>query len=94
MKRVFALAAAFLLALGVAANCVLEAPMGDSPIDLGVLSSFAMFTSSGAISADISSAIVGDVGTALGAGGYCRNAHRYLLSSRFNCFCHSSCCHR
>ena len=41
--------------------------MGDSPIDLGVLSSFAMFTSSGAISADISSAIVGDVGTALGA---------------------------
>ena len=62
--RVFTLSGA----LGVAANCVLEAPMGDSPIDLGVLSSFAMFTSSGAISADISSAIVGDVGTALGAG--------------------------
>ena len=62
--RIFTLSGA----LGVAANCVLEAPMGDSPIDLGVLSSFAMFTSSGAISADISSTIVGDVGTALGAG--------------------------
>ena len=62
--RIFTLSGA----LGVAANCVLEAPMGDSPVDLGVLSSFAMFTSSGAISADISSTIVGDVGTALGAG--------------------------
>ncbi len=62
--RIFTLSGA----LGIAASCVLEAPMGDSPIDLGVLSSFAMFTSGGAISADISSTIVGDVGTALGAG--------------------------
>lgn len=41
-------------------------PSGDSYIDLGVLSSFVMFTSSGAVSNTGASNIIGDVGTNLG----------------------------
>jgi hypothetical protein len=54
-------------ALGIGASCVLTVPSGVSVIDLGVLSSFAMFTSSGAMTADVTSIITGDVGTGLGA---------------------------
>ncbi|MFT7049541.1 MAG: hypothetical protein ACJAZK_000124 [Psychroserpens sp.] len=53
--------------LSVGAHCILTIPTGISPIDLRSLSSFAMFTSSGAVSADISSTVTGDVGTGLGA---------------------------
>lgn len=42
-------------------------PSGDSYIDLGILSSFVMFTSSGAVSNTEPSDITGDVGTNLGA---------------------------
>ncbi|TXE18140.1 DUF3494 domain-containing protein [Psychroserpens burtonensis] len=53
--------------LSVGAHCILTIPTGISPIDLRSLSSFAMFTSSGAVSADISATVTGDVGTGLGA---------------------------
>jgi hypothetical protein len=54
-------------ALGVAANCILTVPSGVSHVNLGVLSLFAMFTSAGAVSDDVTSMITGDVGSALGA---------------------------
>ncbi|MFT5437294.1 MAG: hypothetical protein ACI840_001948 [Ulvibacter sp.] len=54
-------------ALSLGANTILTAPTGLSPIDLGLLSSFVMFTSNGAVSDVVTSAITGDVGTALGA---------------------------
>jgi hypothetical protein len=53
--------------LSAGANSILSPPSGVSPIDLGVLSSFVMFTSSGAASSDVTSTINGDVGTAEGA---------------------------
>jgi hypothetical protein len=42
-------------------------PLGDSYVDLGVLSTFVMFTNSGAVSNAEPSTITGDVGTNLGA---------------------------
>lgn len=54
-------------ALGIGANSILTAPSGDSPIDLGVLSSFVMFSTNGAITSDATSTITGDVGNGLGA---------------------------
>jgi hypothetical protein len=54
-------------ALSIGSNCILTAPSGVSPIDLGDLSSFVMWSSAGAISDDVTSTITGDVGTALGA---------------------------
>ncbi|MFT5238200.1 MAG: hypothetical protein ACI9M9_001803 [Flavobacteriaceae bacterium] len=54
-------------ALAVGANCILAAPSGVSPIDLRSLSSFVMFTTSGAVTSDATSTITGDVGTAEGA---------------------------
>jgi hypothetical protein len=54
-------------ALSIGANCILTAPSGDSPFDLGILSTFAIFTSSGSILDTAPSTITGDVGTALGA---------------------------
>lgn len=53
-------------ALSMGANSSLTVPYGNSSIDLGVLSSFAMFTASGAISDCASCAVTGDVGTGLG----------------------------
>jgi|TARA_B110000908_G_scaffold120476_1_gene141181 hypothetical protein len=54
-------------ALSIGANSILNVPPGDSPIDLGVLSSLVMFSSSGAVSDTAPTSITGDVGTALGA---------------------------
>jgi hypothetical protein len=54
-------------ALSIGANCILTAPSGDSPFDLGILSTFAIFTSSGSILDTAPNTITGDVGTALGA---------------------------
>jgi hypothetical protein len=53
--------------LSIGANSVLTAPSGSSPIDLGVLSSFVMFSSAGVVSDTAPTFITGDVGTALGA---------------------------
>ena len=54
-------------AITMGANSTLTLPVGASPINLGVLSSFVMFTPSGAISGCATCAITGDVGTASGA---------------------------
>jgi hypothetical protein len=54
-------------ALTIFAGSIITAPSGVSPIHLGILSTFAMFTSSGAVSDDATSAITGDVGTGSGA---------------------------
>ena len=53
------------LTLGV--NSTLNSPIQISNIDLGVLSSFAMFTKSGAVSVGANCTVTGDVGTGLGA---------------------------
>jgi hypothetical protein len=53
-------------ALSIGTGCVLTAPSGDAPFDLGVLSTFAMFTSSGSISDTAPNTITGNAGTALG----------------------------
>ncbi|MFT5249321.1 MAG: hypothetical protein ACI93P_001047 [bacterium] len=54
-------------ALSVGASCILAIPIGISPVDLRRLSSFVMFTTSGTVSSDITSAITGDVGAGMGA---------------------------
>ena len=54
-------------ALSLGANVIISVPTGISPVNLGSLSTFAMWGSSGALSDVPSSAITGDVGTALGA---------------------------
>ncbi|MFT7628167.1 MAG: hypothetical protein ACI9OS_001824 [Ulvibacter sp.] len=54
-------------ALSIGENCILTVPSGDSYIDLRSLSSFAMFTSNGAVTDKATSTINGDVGTAEGA---------------------------
>lgn len=54
-------------ALSVGANSILSRPAGDSYIDLRNLSSFVMFSSNGAVSAEATSTLTGDAGTALGA---------------------------
>ncbi|MGK0427618.1 ice-binding family protein [Patiriisocius sp. Uisw_017] len=54
-------------ALTIVAGSVVTAPSGLSPIHLGVLSTFAMWSSIGAVSDDATSMITGDVGTATGA---------------------------
>jgi hypothetical protein len=53
-------------ALSIGTGCVLTAPSGASPFDIGILSTFAMFTSSGTILDTPPTTITGDVGTALG----------------------------
>ena len=53
--------------LSIGAGCILTAPSGASPFDLGILSTFAMFTSSGTVLDTAPTTINGDVGTALGA---------------------------
>jgi hypothetical protein len=52
---------------GIEASCVLHAPNGSTSIDLRSLTSFAMFTASGAISDTSPTTINGDIGTGLGA---------------------------
>lgn len=54
-------------AISMGSGCVLTVPSGDSPIDLGVLFTLAMFTSIGAITDTGTCETYGDVGTALGA---------------------------
>jgi hypothetical protein len=54
-------------AITMGAGSTLTAPTGASYIDLGVLSSFVMFTPSGAISGCATCAVTGDVSTAAGA---------------------------
>lgn len=54
-------------AVSLGANVVLTAPTGIAPVSLGVLSTFAMWSSSGAVSDEASATTTGDVGTALGA---------------------------
>jgi hypothetical protein len=53
--------------LSIGAGCVLTAPSGSSPFDLGILSTFALFTSSGTIVDTAPTTISGDVGSAQGA---------------------------
>jgi hypothetical protein len=53
--------------LSIGAGCVLTVPSGASPFDLGVLSTFAMFTSSGTVLDTAPTSINGDVGSGLGA---------------------------
>jgi hypothetical protein len=54
-------------ALTIVAGSVITAPSGDSPINLGSLSTFAMWSSEGAVLDAATSTITGDVGTATGA---------------------------
>jgi hypothetical protein len=54
-------------ALSLGANVILSVPTGISLVNLGALSTFAMWSSAGAVSDVTSSTITGDVGTALGA---------------------------
>lgn len=49
------------------ADCVIIAPSGPAPIELGVLSTLVLFSSAGAVSDVATCMITGDVGTALGA---------------------------
>ena len=53
-------------AASVGANVVLTAPTGNAPVNLGVLSTFALWSSAGAVSDVATSTITGDVGTAAG----------------------------
>jgi hypothetical protein len=54
-------------AVSLGANVVLTIPTGIAPVNLGVLSTFAMWSSSGAVSDVASATTTGDVGTAIGA---------------------------
>jgi hypothetical protein len=54
-------------ALTMGAGSVVTAPSGSSAFDLGVLSSFVMFTASGGISGCPTCSVTGDVGTGAGA---------------------------
>lgn len=53
-------------AVTLGANVVLTVPTDIAPVNLGVLSTFAMWSSSGAVSDDATAITTGDVGTALG----------------------------
>ncbi|MGK0427620.1 ice-binding family protein [Patiriisocius sp. Uisw_017] len=53
--------------LSIGAGCILTAPSGASPFDLGILSTFAMFTSSGTVLDTLPTTITGDVGSGAGA---------------------------
>ncbi len=53
-------------AVSLGAGVVLTIPTGIAPVNLGVLSTFAMWSSSGAVSDVASATTTGDVGTALG----------------------------
>ncbi|TXE18104.1 DUF3494 domain-containing protein [Psychroserpens burtonensis] len=53
-------------AVSIVADCILTKPSDTSYIDLGFLSTFAMWSSAGAITDVATSFITGDVGTALG----------------------------
>lgn len=53
-------------AITMGANTVLTAPTGDAPVNLGVLSTFVMWSSAGAVSDIASATTTGDVGTAAG----------------------------
>ncbi|MFT5010944.1 MAG: hypothetical protein ACI9EA_001645, partial [Pseudomonadales bacterium] len=54
-------------AVSVAADVILTIPTGTPPFNLGVISTFAMWSSSGAVSDTASSTTTGDVGNASGA---------------------------
>lgn len=54
-------------AVSLGAGVFLTVPTGIAPVDLGILSTFAMWSSSGAVSDAATSTTTGDVGTALGA---------------------------
>jgi hypothetical protein len=54
-------------ALSLGANVIISVPTGIAPVNLGALSTCAMWSSAGAVSDDVTSAITGGVGTALGA---------------------------
>lgn len=54
-------------AASLAAGCVLTTPVRNGPFSLGVLSTFAMWTSSGAITSEADSTITGNVGTGAGS---------------------------
>jgi len=53
-------------AVSLGAGVSLTTPSGSSPVDLGILSTFAMWSSSGAVSDVATATTIGDVGTALG----------------------------
>lgn len=53
-------------AVSLGAGVSLTTPLGNSPVDLGLLSSFAMWSSSGAVSDVATATTTGDVGTASG----------------------------
>ena len=54
-------------AVSLGAGVSLTTPLGNSPVNLGILSTFAMWSSSGAVSDVATATTTGDVGTALGA---------------------------
>lgn len=54
-------------AVSLGAGVTLTIPLGGSPVNLGILSTFAMWSSSGAVSDVATATTIGDVGTALGA---------------------------
>jgi hypothetical protein len=49
------------------ANAVINTPVGNAPVNLGTLSSFAMWSSDGGVSDVATATTTGDVGTAAGA---------------------------
>jgi hypothetical protein len=53
-------------AVSLGAGVSLTTPLGNSPVDLGLLSTFAMWSSSGAVSDVATATTTGDVGTASG----------------------------
>ena len=54
-------------ALSMGTDCTVTVPTGSAPIDLGVLSDFALFSSNGAVSDAANCTITGDIATASGA---------------------------
>ncbi|TXD52019.1 ice-binding family protein [Polaribacter sp. IC063] len=54
-------------ALSMGTGCNIKAPFGLAPIDFGILSKFAMFSSTGAVSDAANCTITGDIATASGA---------------------------
>jgi hypothetical protein len=53
-------------ALTIVAGSIITTPLGGSPINLGVLSNFAMWSSDGAVTDVLTSTITGDLGIAIG----------------------------
>jgi hypothetical protein len=54
-------------AITLGSGAIIKQPTGISPVDLGLLSTFAMWSSAGAVSDVANSNVTGDVGTGLGA---------------------------